>query len=231
MGAAGTKPFYAEECSAILASAFSSGRYPDPYMVTTSVNNSCTTGFSGTSSSVSVAGGVLALALQANPSLTWRDMQHLIVQSARQDTTDLNEAKWIRNAAGIKFSTTFGFGLLDALRLVQKAASWSPVGDQRHCTSDELKEAITVQPQTAASAAFMLLGGSGNCAIKSAEHVLLVVNMTAYRRGDIMAQLTSPSGTKVTILEESRYDIALAGFENKAILSLATWGENPQGIK
>ena len=49
---------------AIMASAYSMGQYPDPHMVTTSVNNSCTTSFSGTSSSVSVAGGVLALALQ-----------------------------------------------------------------------------------------------------------------------------------------------------------------------
>ena len=68
-----------------------------------------------------------------------------------------------------------------------------------------------------------------NCVIRGAEHVALVVNMTAYRRGDIVAKLTSPSNTTVSILEGSRFDISWDGFENQSILSLATWGENPTG--
>ena len=59
VGQSGSKAFYGEECAAILASAFSGGRYPDPPLVTTSVNNSCVENFSGTSGSVAVAGGVL----------------------------------------------------------------------------------------------------------------------------------------------------------------------------
>ena len=35
--------------------------------------------------------------------------------------------------------------------------------------------------------------------------------------------------TSVSILEGSRFDISLDGFENQSILSLATWGENPTG--
>ena len=68
-----------------------------------------------------------------------------------------------------------------------------------------------------------------NCVIRGAEHVALVVNMTAYRRGDIVAKLTSPSNTTVSILEGNRFDISWDGFENQSILSLATWGENPTG--
>ncbi|KAJ8354048.1 hypothetical protein SKAU_G00216150 [Synaphobranchus kaupii] len=38
----------------------------------------CVTHFSGTSSAAPIAAGVLALVLEANPDLTWRDVQHLL---------------------------------------------------------------------------------------------------------------------------------------------------------
>ena len=47
VGRSGSKAFYGEECAAILASAFSGGRYPDPPLITTTVNNSCEENFSG----------------------------------------------------------------------------------------------------------------------------------------------------------------------------------------
>ena len=37
--------------------------------------------FRGTSAAAPIAAGAVALALQANPCLTWRDVQHLIVGS------------------------------------------------------------------------------------------------------------------------------------------------------
>lgn len=156
IGKSGAKPFYAEECAGVMASAFSAGRYPDPWMVTASVNNSCTTSFSGTSSSVAIAGGVLALALQANPDLTWRDIQHLIVRTARSDIGRPEEAKWITNAAGHRFSTAFGFGLLDASAMVQKASSWSPVGDQEGCdvAASLSSDVVVVAAGTTASISF-----------------------------------------------------------------------------
>ena len=82
-------------------------------------------------------------------------MQHLIVQSSRHDLAQWDQAKWITNAAGHKFSTAFGFGLLDALKLVQKAGAWSPVADQEHCTSVPTDVAVfsqvTVHPNAKAS--------------------------------------------------------------------------------
>lgn len=38
----------------------------------------CTSAHTGTSASAPIAAGICALALQANPKLTWRDMQHLV---------------------------------------------------------------------------------------------------------------------------------------------------------
>jgi hypothetical protein len=38
----------------------------------------CTSSHTGTSASAPIAAGICALALQANPVLSWRDMQHLV---------------------------------------------------------------------------------------------------------------------------------------------------------
>ena len=39
----------------------------------------------GTSGSAAIGSGIIALALEANPNLSWRDVQHLIVRTARYD--------------------------------------------------------------------------------------------------------------------------------------------------
>jgi len=57
------------------------------HQVTTDVthrkdSNGCTHEHSGTSAAAPLAAGVIALVLSANPCLTWRDVQHLIVLSS-----------------------------------------------------------------------------------------------------------------------------------------------------
>jgi subtilisin family serine protease len=54
-----------------------------------------TTRFGGTSGAAPLVSGVIALMLQANPNLSWRDVQEILVRSARQND-DLDES-WITN--------------------------------------------------------------------------------------------------------------------------------------
>ena len=51
--------------------------------------------FNGTSASAPIVSGVIALMLEANPSLTYRDVQHILVRSSRQSTP--NDISWITN--------------------------------------------------------------------------------------------------------------------------------------
>ena len=69
----------------------------------------------------------------SSPKLTWRDLQHLIVNTA-QITSPVDEG-WMKNGAGFHFNHKFGFGRLDADALVEAAKVWQNVPAQRTCTA------------------------------------------------------------------------------------------------
>ena len=64
-------------------------------------------------------------------NLTWRDMQHLVVRTS--STVHLQSDDFIVNAVGRKVSHKFGYGLLDALALVNLARKWKTVPLQHIC--------------------------------------------------------------------------------------------------
>lgn len=73
----GDIPWYSEKCSSTLATTYSSGQQNEKQVVTTDLHHMCTSSHTGTSASAPLAAGIVALALEANPNLTWRDMQHI----------------------------------------------------------------------------------------------------------------------------------------------------------
>lgn len=80
-------------------------------------------GFNGTSASSPQVAGVAALILSANPALTHRDVQQILVHSARH--YDFADPDVRTNGAGFRFSHNAGFGVPDAGFAVQLAHAWS----------------------------------------------------------------------------------------------------------
>ena len=80
-------------------------------------------GFSGTSGSTPLIAGVAALILSANPNLALRDVQQILIHSARQ--VDLADPDLTTNAAGFVVSHNTGFGVPDAGVAVRLARAWS----------------------------------------------------------------------------------------------------------
>ena len=70
-----------------------------------------------------------------SPSLTWRDVQHVIVRSARPAPGGvlLANGLWVKNKAGLAVSRFYGFGLMDAGKMVHLAKQWNTVPEQRIC--------------------------------------------------------------------------------------------------
>lgn len=67
-------------------------------IVTTDLHHSCTASHTGTSASAPLAAGICALALEANRNLTWRDMQHIVVRTAKP--ANLKADDWQVNGVG-----------------------------------------------------------------------------------------------------------------------------------
>uniref|UniRef100_A0A8B9LMN8 Neuroendocrine convertase 1 n=1 Tax=Astyanax mexicanus TaxID=7994 RepID=A0A8B9LMN8_ASTMX len=228
----GLSPWYAEKCSSTLATAYSSGDYTDQRITSADLHNECTETHTGTSASAPLAAGIFALALEQNPDLTWRDLQHIVVWTSEFDPL-ANNPGWKRNGAGLMVNSRFGFGLLNAKALVDLADPkvWKHVPEKKQCIVRDdsfqprpLKAAgeISIEIPTKACA------GQTN-SIESLEHVQVEASIEYTRRGDLHITLTSPSGTTTVLLAERERDTSSNGFRNWDFMSVHTWGENPTG--
>ncbi len=79
-------------------------------------------GFYGTSGSAPQIAGVCALLLSANPTITWRDAQQILILSSRQ--LDPADPDTQINGAGLAVSHNTGFGVPDAGRAITLARAW-----------------------------------------------------------------------------------------------------------
>lgn len=127
----GNIPWYSEACSSTLATTYSSGATGEKMILTTDLHHACTNMHTGTSASAPLAAGIVALALEANPNLTWRDLQHIVIRTAKP--INLRAGDWTTNGVGRNVSHSFGYGLMDAGAMVKLAKIWKKVDEQHRC--------------------------------------------------------------------------------------------------
>uniref|UniRef100_A0A673LQY8 Proprotein convertase subtilisin/kexin type 5-like n=1 Tax=Sinocyclocheilus rhinocerous TaxID=307959 RepID=A0A673LQY8_9TELE len=204
----GRKPWYLEECASTLTTTYSSGENYDRKIITTDLRQRCTDSHTGTSASAPMAAGIIALALEANPFLTWRDVQHIIVKTSRAG--HLSAPDWKTNAAGYNVSHLYGFGLMDAEAMVKEAERWKQVPPQHICVENADKQIRTIRPEHVVRSVYKATGCTDNANhhVIYLEHVVVRITITHPRRGDLSINLTSPSGTKSQLLA-NRYSYRL----------------------
>uniref|UniRef100_A0AAQ4PL92 P/Homo B domain-containing protein n=1 Tax=Gasterosteus aculeatus aculeatus TaxID=481459 RepID=A0AAQ4PL92_GASAC len=196
----------------------------------TNMDDGCVTYFPGTSSAAPIAAGILALALEVNPALTWRDVQHLIANTAK--IPDPKEPGWNINAAGHHVHHRYGFGLLDAGLMVQQAAHFSTVMPQRKCMQGgPLTPTRTLSPGGLVTVDFQSAACLGTTDdINTLEHVQVSVSIDAVCRGDLSISLESPAGTVSLLLDTRPNDASAAGLKNWTLMTVHCWGEHPRGL-
>lgn len=220
----GQVPWYSEACSSTLATTYSSGSSGEKQVVTTDLHHLCTTSHTGTSASAPLAAGICALALEANRDLTWRDMQHIVVRTAKP--ANLKAMDWVTNGVGRNVSHSFGYGLMDAAAMVRLAKRWRTVPEQHKCEVSAPHMGRPIPPKSQLTLELHVKECSG---VNFLEHVQAKVSLMASRRGDLQIQLTSPQGTKSTLLAKRSHDVSKAGFNQWPFMSVHTWGERPHG--
>ncbi|XP_026860309.2 proprotein convertase subtilisin/kexin type 6 isoform X2 [Electrophorus electricus] len=225
----GNKPWYLEVCSSTLATTYSSGEFYDRKIVTTDLRQRCTDGHTGTSVSAPMVAGVIALTLEANRLITWRDVQHLLVKTSRPVHLQAND--WKTNAAGHKVSHLFGFGLVDAEAMVIEAKKWRSVPPHHTCTKISDCKTTYIRPEQTLNATISSTGCSEQPEhhVAFLEHVVVRVFIDHPRRGDLEISLVSPAGTRSQLLLKRLFDNSNEGFKNWEFMTVHCWGERAEG--
>ncbi|MDJ0532980.1 MAG: S8 family serine peptidase [Xenococcaceae cyanobacterium MO_207.B15] len=186
-----------------------------------SINGEYDTNFGGTSAATPLVSGVIALMLEANPNLTWRDVQHILVETA--ELNDPNDPDWVKNGAGHDINYKYGFGGIDATAAVNAAVNWETVVEEVSLTSG-LIDVNSIIPDDDT------VGISSSFTIEEdidLEWVEVVFDADHIERGDLEIVLTSPDGTE-SILAEQRDDEG-DDYDNWVFTSARHWGESSQG--
>lgn len=221
-------PPYSEKCSAHFATTYSSGSGLQIYTTNPRPDN-CTFSHGGTSAAAPIAVGILALALSARPDLSWRDLQHLTVRAAVPIKP--KEKDWQKTFAGRFYSHKYGYGKLDAWKIVEEAKKWKNVGPQTKFNSKVHVEDLDIPNNGKALSSVIEISKEDiqSANISRLEHVQAVVNISHPVRGFLDIWLISPNNISSHIGPSREADKSTEGFKNWTFMSVKHWEEDPAG--
>ena len=197
------------------------GYNPDPeYDELADVNYTKT--FGGTSSATPLVSGILALVLQANPNLGWRDVQEILIRSATKNAA--TDSDWRTNSAGFTFNHKYGSGLVNARAAVALATNnWVNLGPQVSAVvvATNLTAAI---PDNNATGIAQTFDFAANLRV---EHATVTLDVRHLNRGHLAVTLTSPSGMQSRLAE--KHSDSGDHYSAWTFSSVRHWGETSAG--
>ncbi len=203
-----------------------------------------TNSFNGTSAAAPNASGAIALLLEVQPELTWRDVKYILARSARRIHADIPEVKigfggssavlrhgWVTNAAGYHFHNWYGFGAIAVDDAVALARTHVPGSLGVFSDGKEVfrkTEPVGIPDHSGAGVSQTLNVTGVDDALK-VEAVQLNIQVTHPFTNDLGIYLISPSGTE-SILNPPFHEILTSNEDlDWILLSNAFYGESPSG--
>ena len=166
--------------------------------------------------------------------MTWRDIQHLCVRTAKMINPD--DPDWEDTAAGRRFSYKYGYGNLDAYELVKAAQEWTLVKPQAwlQTTAVQLENGtMTLEGEMSGGAPIVPGGVTSKATITTEmlnthnfdklEHITVRVWIRHTRRGDVEVELVSPNGVKSILAGQRKYDSDKNGFPGWTFMTVKHW--------
>lgn len=200
-GAAGYVTSYSTPGAAILVSAPGTSIQTDDRTGSVGYSTGDYALMSGTSFAAPTVAGVIALMLQANADLGYRDVMEILAYSARN--TDPTNTGWQTNGAhdwnggGLHFSHDYGFGLVDATAAVRLAESWQTQSTYANMSVQTVNHSdnAKIPDGTGSLKSTITLGSS-----ERIDKIVVDLNITHPRVGDLTVTLTSPTGTTAILV-------------------------------
>lgn len=193
----------------------------------------------GTSFAAPIVSGIVALMLEVNPHLGYRDVQQILAYTAHQGGTSTT---WATNGAhdwnggGLQYDNAVqatGFGEVDALGAVRLAATW----DSTPRTSANVVDVVASKtvneaiPDNTGKVEHSSIDIDSNVVV---ERVDVTVDITHPVIGDLEIALTAPSGTiSYLMYRPSQGALSAVGSTQHDIHftfdTVLDWGESAQG--
>ncbi len=229
-----------------IRNAFNGGQVLDSNGVNLNSKFNYTNSMNGTSSATPVVSGSIALILEANPDLTWRDVKYILAKTATKvdpyfegikvkiynDEEYQAEDGWVTNSAGFNFSNWYGFGRVNVENAVKLAKNYDVnLGEYIelpwHPVNGEI-DPVDVQPGSLGyTHEFQQISEENNIKIES---VRVEVTVESDFIGDVGFELTSPTGTKSIIWNIGNAFSFSESLINMPLQSNAFYGENAAGL-
>jgi subtilisin family serine protease len=190
-------------------------------------NSDYTYAMNGTSAACPMTAGIIALMLEANPTLTLRDIRYIFAHTATQYNLGSIDSEAIKNGAGLLYSHKSGFGGIDSDTAVAMAKSFTPLSSEivEPYLPSQAQETITIDAGEQKTSTISI---PYNMKI---EFVDIYLKLFHTSPGELEITLTSPSGMhsilspKNSLLTFSKRSI----FENFRFGSVAHFDEESQG--
>lgn len=223
----GQQAFYSEPGACLVVTAPSSGGASDITTTDLTGGNGYSgtdyaSDFGGTSSATPLAAGIVALMLQANPNLGWRDVQEILISSATK--VNPGDSDWITNGGGFHFNHKFGAGLINAGAAINLATNWANLATQTNVFSSQTGLSVSIPDNNATGITRSFDLSASNLRI---EHVTVSVNINHNNRGHLAITLTSPNGTQSRLTEV--HTDSGNNYANWTFSSVRHWGETSTG--
>ncbi|KAJ3117104.1 pheromone processing endoprotease [Phlyctochytrium bullatum] len=183
----------------------------------------CTEGHGGTSAAAPIVSGILALVLSIRPDLSWRDVQHLAVETAVP--INLQDPSWELTSTGRKYSHRFGYGKVDSWAIVEAAKTWKNVNPQVNYTTPVLAVNQEIPQGDSDARAVFAVEPSHVSHFLRLEHITVTVKINHTRRGDVNVRLISPANVTSYLAVKRPGDMDANGFNDWTFMTVKHWGE------
>lgn len=186
--------------------------------------------FGGTSSAAPLAAGVIALMLDANPNLGWRDVKEILLRSGTKLAP--TDAGWVSRYGGdsslppIKHHHSYGGGMVNAQVAVDLALGWTNLPAQT--TVSRTTSTVRSIPDSNATGITINFDFTG-IAPTRLEMVTVNVDITHGYKGDLSIALVSPTGVTSYLATPTGADYG-EDYINWTFSSNRHWGDGAGGI-